>query len=212
MELENYKKQQAEWPQEGHHIMARFDRDTIWVYQAYNSAIADFAVRNQRFGGSFSYTRMSWIKPNFLWMMYRSGWASKPGQERVLAIRIKREDFDELLREAVFSSFQSHIYPDHAAWKAAVKASGVRLQWDPDHCPHGHKLARRAIQLGMRDEFLQRYGKNWVIAIEDITDFVHEQHRNINDFVRLVIPTERVYPVTDKAVAKRLRITQYEEN
>jgi len=24
--------------------------------------------------------RMTWIKPNFLWMMYRSGWASKKNQ------------------------------------------------------------------------------------------------------------------------------------
>ncbi|WP_141653813.1 DUF4291 family protein, partial [Erwinia billingiae] len=25
----------------------------------------------------FSMTRMTWIKPSFLWMMYRSGWGMK---------------------------------------------------------------------------------------------------------------------------------------
>ncbi|WP_422570328.1 DUF4291 family protein, partial [Erwinia billingiae] len=29
---------------------------------------------------------MTWIKPSFLWMMYRSGWGMKdPGQKRILA-------------------------------------------------------------------------------------------------------------------------------
>ncbi|WP_458785448.1 DUF4291 family protein [Vallitalea sediminicola] len=30
------------------------------------------------FGSSFKLNRMTWVKPSFLWMMYRSGWAKKP--------------------------------------------------------------------------------------------------------------------------------------
>nr|WP_240038802.1 MULTISPECIES: DUF4291 family protein [Okeania] len=37
---------------------------------------------------------MSWIKTNFLWMMYRSAWGSKTGQEIILAVTIKRTAFD----------------------------------------------------------------------------------------------------------------------
>ena len=37
---------------------------------------------------------MSWIKPNFLWMMYRCGWAAKENQKSVLAISINKTDFD----------------------------------------------------------------------------------------------------------------------
>ena len=56
---------------------------------------------NFRFGGPlFSYSRMSWIKTNFLWMMYRCGWAAKKGQERVLAVWITREGFQEILSNA----------------------------------------------------------------------------------------------------------------
>jgi hypothetical protein len=29
----------------------------------------------------------TWVKPSFLWMMYRSGWATTPGQERILPAR-----------------------------------------------------------------------------------------------------------------------------
>lgn len=59
-----------------------------------------FVICN-RFGGeNFSFSRMSWIKTNFLWMMYRCGWASKHGQERVLAVRILRKGFDEILSKA----------------------------------------------------------------------------------------------------------------
>lgn len=50
---------------------------------------------------------MTWIKPSFLWMMYRCGWASKTGQERVLAIDIKREAFDYIVKHAVLSHYDS---------------------------------------------------------------------------------------------------------
>jgi hypothetical protein len=60
---------------------------------------------------------MSWIKPNFLWMMYRSGWATKPGQEAILAIRIAKSHFEQILAGAVHSSFKPDVYPTHAAWQ-----------------------------------------------------------------------------------------------
>ena len=97
-----------------------------------------------RFGGpQFSYNRMSWIKTNFLWMMYRSGWATKPRQERVLAVWVKKEGFDKIL---------SHALTGHDEKEQGVKRSPVRLQWDPDHDPSGTCERRRAIQLGLRDE------------------------------------------------------------
>ncbi len=52
---------------------------SIVVYQAYRPEIGDFSVEHQHFGGAFSYNRMTWIKPNFLWMMYHSGLAGGGG-------------------------------------------------------------------------------------------------------------------------------------
>src|SRR5262245_21552067 len=75
-------------------IRADFDRDTIVVYQAYSPAIADAALEAQRFVPPFSLHRMTWIKPSFLWLMHRSHWGQKRGQERVLAVRIKRAGWE----------------------------------------------------------------------------------------------------------------------
>ncbi len=86
----SYLTQTAQLPQIGRHIVAQYDETSVVVYQAYRPAIAHFAVNYGYFGGEFSFSRMSWIKPNFLWMMYRSGWGTKAGQEVTLAIRIKR--------------------------------------------------------------------------------------------------------------------------
>jgi hypothetical protein len=151
---------------------------------------------------------MSWIKPNFLWMMYRSGWGTKPNQEVTLAVRLKRSAFEEILRQAVHSSFVPEIYSSQQDWKQAVAQSDVRLQWDPDHDPAGTPVARRAIQLGLRGETLARYAGEWLLEIEDISAFVGEQRTNaIKPFGQLIIPKEDVYPVDESELAARLGIS-----
>lgn len=104
-------------------------------------------IECNRFGGErFSYNRMSWIKPNFLWMMYRSGWATKRNQEKILAVWILRTGFEEILSHALTGRQEKERGMDGK--------SQVRLQWDPDHDPHGVSQQRRAIQLGLRDEVM----------------------------------------------------------
>ena len=191
---EPYSEQTARWPPRGRHILGQFDDSSIVVYQAFRQSIAAHAVSAQRFGGEFSYSRMSWIKPNFLWMMYRCSWASKEGQERVLAIRLSRIFFDELLRLAVSSSYDAQRFASQQAWQSAIAASDVRLQWDPDHDPTGRPIERRAVQLGLRGETLRRYGEREPISIEDVTPFVLQQRENLQGrFENLLIPAERVY-------------------
>ena len=127
--VEPYSEQIKVWPKEGHHILAQYDDDTIIVYQAYRPSIGQFVVNNGVFGGGFSYSRMSWVKPNFLWMMYRSAWGTKDGQEVTLALRLRRQFFDGLLAQAVPSLWD----PDHFAreedWAREVRRSCVRMQW-----------------------------------------------------------------------------------
>ena len=72
-------------------VFAQYDRRCVRVYQAYNSAIAAEAVALQTFGESFNLNRMTWIKPSFLWMMYRSNWGTKKNQECVLAIDVYQD-------------------------------------------------------------------------------------------------------------------------
>jgi hypothetical protein len=192
---EAYLEQQPFWPPAGKHILAQYDDASIVVYQAYRPAIGHFAARHGYFGGEFSFSRMSWIKPNFLWMMYRSGWGRKEGQEVTLAVRIQRAGFDELLRLAVPSTYQKDRYSSEAEWKRAGEEAQVRVQWDPDHDPSGAPLARRAIQLGLRGEVLARYAREWIVQIEDISDFVAEQREHAHgDYAQLIVPRERLYP------------------
>jgi len=198
MRLAPYAEQSARWPASGRHILAQFDVDTLVVYQAYRPEIARWAVSHQRFGGPFSLDRMSWIKTNFLWMMFRCGWATKEAQENVLAVRVTRTLFDRILKNAVPSSFVPELYADQAAWQADVDGSDVRVQWDPDHDPSGRKLERRAIQLGLRGPVLAEYARP--VAIEDITHIVREQHGK----QPLLTPLEEVYPVADAETRRRL--------
>lgn len=206
LRVEPYLKQIKRWPSNGKHILAQFDVDTVVVYQAYRPAIGLFAARHQRFGGEFSFSRMSWIKPNFLWMMYRSGWGTKEGQEVTLAVRLQRSGFDEILNHAVHSSFVPEVYRSTEYWRACLAESHVRLQWDPDHDPRGGNLERRAIQLGLAGDVLRQYAQNWVVDIEDISDFVSEQRKHVlaGDLLQLQTPEEGIYPVLDPDVARRL--------
>ncbi len=174
--------------------MAQYDAESIYVYQAYKPSIADYAVAHQAFGGDFSFSRMSWIKPNFLWMMFRAGWATKGGQERILAILLPRAFFDELLRTAVASSFAASGYTTEDEWRTQVAQSDVRLQWDPDHDPMGRPIERRAIQLGLRGRTLERFGREVLLSVEDITPFVAEQRaKAVGDFQGLIVPVEAPY-------------------
>ena len=208
---EPYLIQNARWPDTGRHILAQFDDNSIIVYQAYRPAIGRFAARHGYFGGEFSLSRMSWVKPNFLWMMYRSGWGCKPGQEITLAVRLQRAAFDSLLAAAVHSTYKEGIYGSENAWKQRVAQSDVRLQWDPDHHPSGAKLERRAIQLGMRGETLERYSHEWILAIEDVSEFVREQYEAVRagDYERLVTPREMVYPQPPNT--EHLQLSPYEK-
>jgi len=208
LRTEQYLKQAAKWPSVGRHIMAQFDADTVVVYQAYRPAIGLFAAEHQSFGSEFSFSRMSWIKPNFLWMMYRSGWGTKEGQEITLAVRLQRAGFDEILRLAVHSSYVPNAYSSPENWKARLAEYPVRLQWDPDHDPHGGKQDRRAIQLGLAGDVLRRYAQNWIVSIEDISGFVAEQrvHAQTSGYANLVTPREEVYPMTQPEITQQLGI------
>ncbi len=171
-----YGDYENELPQKGNWIVGQEEGDSIFVYQAFNNQIANYAIANQKFGGqAYSFSRMTWIKPNFLWMMYRAGWAMKPNQERILALKITKEGFEDLLKEGVYSSFQEDKYANHEEWKNALSQSEVRIQWDPDHDPYGDKLTRKAVQIGIKGSALQKLNEEYLQEIIDVTDFVKEQ-------------------------------------
>lgn len=195
LEVHLYKKQIVQIPTKGKVVLGQVQEDLVCVYQAFNPKIAAYAVLNQQFGGSeYSFERMSWIKPNFLWMMYRAGWAQKEHQQRILAIWIPLEKLKFCIDNAVESSFNAEKYASKEEWQLALKKSEIRLQWDPDHNPYGAKEARRAVQLGLKGRMLKDFATEWVKQIEDITPFVHEQFQNVSEdkISQLQVPIEMV--------------------
>jgi len=200
---ELWSEQSKEWPSSGRHILAQFDDDTIIVYQAFNAVIGRYAVEHGTFGDGFSYSRMSWIKPNFLWMMFRSGWGTKENQEVTLALRLRRTFFDALLAQAVSSSWDPTEFDTKEEWSAAVSKSSVRMQWDPDHSPSGSPLERRAIQLGLRGDVLEAFGRRELLEVIDVSAFVAEQRGKREG---LITPRERVYVPEDGGIGEKLQI------
>jgi hypothetical protein len=199
--IETYSSYIKRMPLEGKHIIAYQSNDEIVLYQAYKPSIADWIVKNQKLGGAdFSFNRMSWVKPNFLWMMYRSGWATKENQERVLAIRVSIKDWEKILKKAVLSSFSNKTFASLDYWKSKISNSEVRLQWDPDHDPLGNKLNRKAIQIGLKGSVLNEFGTKMIISIEDITNFVSAQKLYIdkNELEKLEIPKEEIFEPSEE--------------
>ncbi|KAK3085135.1 hypothetical protein FSP39_024932 [Pinctada imbricata] len=206
LDMELYVKQRdsEHWPKSGQHILAQFTDEDVVVYQAFKQSIASYAVENQQFGGpDYSLSRMSWIKTNFLWMMYRSGWSTKSNQQHILAIKIKRKAFDDVLANAYTAQYQKSMGIE-------TKDIEVRLQWDPDHKPDYTNENRRAIQLGLKGETLQKFGTTDIVSITDITKFVREQKKILDKGgqSQLIIPRERVYPVADPNVRARIGLDE----
>jgi hypothetical protein len=179
-------------------IRADHDARTIVVYQAYRSEIAEAAVAAQRFVPPFSLGRMTWIKPSFMWMMERSGWATKPGQEHVLAIRITRTGWEEALANARLS--------EHGAGDAPVV-----VQWDPERNVRGAKLDHRAIQVGLGRGIVQRYVSEWTVEMRDLTPLVARlrRFREDGEWSRItpLLPLERPY-VVPPLIGQRLGMPQ----
>lgn len=176
-------------------IYATYDENTIRVYQAYNTNIAEEALMLATFGKNFSLSRMTWIKPSFLWMMYRSGWASKENQERILAIDMKREGFNKILENAILSSYSQESGLSIEEWREKIEQSEVRCQWDPERDIFGNPTERRAIQLGIRGEVLKKYVRDWIVKITDITEEVKRIKESIENqtFSKNSLPEEKMY-------------------
>ncbi|ODB95153.1 hypothetical protein A3197_17485 [Candidatus Thiodiazotropha endoloripes] len=182
-------------------IRALYNDKTIRVYQAYSNTIADSALQHGTFvSPPFKMDRMTWIKPSFLWMMYRSGWGKKDsGQNRILAIDITREGFEWALEHSCLSHFEKGIYATKEEWQTAKNNSPVRIQWDPERDIHLQPLEHRAIQIGLSDKAVRLYVNDWIHTITDITEKAAEIHSLIKlnqlDGIQSLLPNEIPYPI-----------------
>lgn len=190
-------------------IRANYDRDTIVIYQAYSQQIAEPALRHQRFVTPFSFRRMTWIKPSFRWLMYRSNWGQKNGQQKILAVRILRTGWDKALSLGVLTHPEPSLFPNPSEWESQFKAAHVHIQWDTERTLRGAGLNQYSIQVGISRHLIQEYVDEWIVEIEDLTPNVVKIRNEMNSRrsrkTSRLIPPERFYPV-DPQIGKRLLI------
>ncbi|WP_262055992.1 DUF4291 domain-containing protein [Streptomyces sp. STR69] len=191
-----------------HRIRAAYSESTVTVYQAYSPEIGLPAVRDGRFPAAWKRDRMTWIKPSFLWMMYRCGWGTKAGQETVLAVEISRDGFDWALSHACLSSYVRGLHPDRATWQRQLKRAPTRVQWDPERDLHLQPLPHRSLQLGLSGVAVRRYADEWTVAIRDVAPLAHDVHALVNcgelaSAMRL-LPQELPYPAGKESLAHLL--------
>lgn len=190
-------------------IRAAFSDETVRIYQAYCPEIAKPALDAGRFVPPFNMSRMTWIKTSFNWMMYRSGFAGKPGQEVVLGIDITRSGFEWALEHAVLSHYHAGIHSSQAEWQSSVRHAPVRVQWDPERNWRSNPVKDvRAIQIGLSGEAITRYVNEWIVCMENVT---HTAHRIASALKGGVVPDdlperlEQPYPLSS---GLRLKLSQ----
>lgn len=210
MNVVSYPEHLVNLPVYGKHIVGQFDDESLVVYQEFNKQIARPALEQQRFVAPFQTDRLSWIKTNFMWMMFRSEWGQM--SDYVLAIRIKRRAFEEILAQAEHAQFAPHWYKNTREWRKTLRASCVRVQWDPEHDPAGGRMKRRALQIGLRGEALEKYASEWIVSIEDVSPFVRSQRPFVyaRQYDQLQVPVEAVYRPVSEAICEKLQLDECE--
>lgn len=192
-------------PEPKYQIRAPHTDATVTVYQAYAPEIGLPAARDGRFPAVWQRDRMTWIKPSFLWMMYRCGWGTKDGQETVLAVDITREGFEWALAHACLSHYEHGLHAGRATWKRQLKRAPARVQWDPERDLRLQALPHRSLQLGLAGEAGHRYADNWIVSITNVTSLARTIHAHVQDgdldAARQLLPRERPYPMNDGLLA-----------
>jgi hypothetical protein len=174
-------------------VLADFDDEGVWVYQAFRPSTVAAAVAKGTFGQGFGLDRMTWIKPSLGWMLHRSNYASAKRQEAIARIKVRRGGFDEILRAGVLTSFDPAIHESQDQWARALRATEVHVQWDPDRGLEGRPLARRAIQLG---SMVRRYVGEWIVSVDDFTPVAKSIQRALQMGAALPdTPLETEYPI-----------------
>jgi len=207
-----------------HQFVGEWDDEGVYFYQAFNDAIADWAVEHQTFGGpQFNPDRMTWIKPSFAWMLYRAGYGLKDkNQNRVLKVKLSHEAAATILAACFLSYGQG------------PRQGNGRVQWDPARSLwHGSAAKQklnmentvepwredqRAIQIGMKGE-LSRFYVRSALSIQDVSALAREIHdahalwetpHEEEAAMRLLqgeLPDERLYvPRCEGDVFDRLRM------
>lgn len=193
-----------------------FDDEGVYFYQAFNDKIAEYALKHQTFGGpNFNPQRMTWIKPSFAWVLYRSGYGYKKNQTRILKVKLSHDTVATILSRCTCC---------HAGWRGSKieECLNGRIQWDPardlysaDKKVPRKMLSTRAIQIGVARSLSSFYVES-ILKITDVTQLAHQvclahcmrkrrKAKELMEELKLQLPVERPYlPQCQEHILKRL--------
>ena len=133
-----------------------------------------------------------------------------------ITIWLRKSAFDSYLAESVNSQHKGLPKDESKSSNDKTSSSLIRLQWDPDHHPHGMSVSgRRAIQLGLKrvQSFLD--GSD-IIRIVDITSFVQKQYQNAvlpkEQLDQLRVPIERIYVPADEQTRLHIQLDSRQDD
>ncbi len=199
--LDGWTAVEAMLPATGRHFLAQFDADTVTVFQSFDRDVGGYAIEHGQFGGpAFRRDRASAIRLSLLDVLGRSDWGQKPGREVTLALRLRREAFDMVLRQAIHSVFPEGVYPMKRSWQLATRYSPVSITWEADRDLSGNPLSRDAARFGLRDRTLMQFATEWIEDVIDLSPWVSAHRGDL----QALVPQRAPYPVRDDALHARL--------
>jgi len=143
--------------------------------------------------------------------MHRSRWGTKENQQVILALRLRREFFERYCwRKPSQRRGNANGLP-HRRRGPTLRAGRQCGYSGTPYDPWGHRLQRRAIQIGLKGTVLEAFGQRELLEVIDISAFVAEQrvHLTAADGAALLIPRERVYYPADPAITARLGLAEH---
>lgn len=159
----------------------------VLLYQAHQRKAADQAVSSQKFNSVYEGAIINSLQMSFLSMIFSQNWAGD--EQRLLAVWIKKEAFVEILHQAAAIAGREN--------QKDVQTQKVKLEWHPYLDALGRETARETPVFYLENHAFEKLVNEKVECIMDITDFVLEQQRHIEngDIDKLLIPKERILPV-----------------
>ncbi|MEZ4241165.1 MAG: DUF4291 family protein [Myxococcota bacterium] len=133
-------------------------------------------------------------------LLARNGWGTRPGLERIVAVRILRSGFEALLRQAVHAAMEPEIYPSRAAWNLARRYANVCVAWHLDVDASGAELDHETLRIEIRDQALTRLAREWLVSVDDWTPWVRAQRMVANRAAP--VPSVAQYPLAGADVCR----------
>jgi hypothetical protein len=164
------------WDVPPHTLLATWDAESVVVWQAHGHRVADAVLARGSFDvPEWRTDRTSRFRVSLPSLLWRCSWGTRPGRERILAVRLSRSGFDEVLRRAVPADDDRAVYPTEASWRLAMRYATATVSWHPDRSLEGEPTAWDTARFGLRDSQLGAFAREWVRGVEDVSDWVAAQ-------------------------------------